>query len=269
MNVTLESGAAAGWTGVWEYASAVDAAGKPTAWKTLTLGQDGTNGLKQSGRITFDPPADWVTASIGGSDRLYYVRFRVTAGTAAQDPELKTVFGRDYVGANGDRHGNDPGVRLRGRQERRRLPERRRVRDPRNRGWTPGSCTSRGCSTRSTGRCGSSRTRRTRRAAVGGRLPRPPAERHPAGRRCVRRQRERAASRSPACPCIEPTATFSIDSGALVAAISRAIAPKWVLANTAGGGADAAADRGRVGGRVRRVPASPAARRTGRRSGTR
>ena len=27
----------------------------------------------------------------------YYVRFRVTAGTAAQGPELKTVFGRDYV----------------------------------------------------------------------------------------------------------------------------------------------------------------------------
>jgi hypothetical protein len=34
---------------------------------------------------------------------------------------------------------------------------------------------------------------------------------------------------------VEPTATFSDDSGALMDAVSRAIAPRWVLANTAGG----------------------------------
>ena len=45
--------------------------------------------------------ADWVPNSFAGGERLYYVRFRVTAGTAAQGPELKTVFGRDYVSANG------------------------------------------------------------------------------------------------------------------------------------------------------------------------
>jgi hypothetical protein len=37
----------------------------------------------------------------------------------------------------------------------------------------------------------------------------------------------------------EATAAFDIDSAALVAAISRAIAPKWILLNTAGGGYDA------------------------------
>jgi hypothetical protein len=36
-------------------------------------------------------------------------------------------------------------------------------------------------------------------------------------------------------PVIEPTGTFSADSGALIAAVSRAIAPKWVLSNTSGG----------------------------------
>ena len=57
MNVTLATAPTAGWGGVWEYASAVDANGNPTAWKTLTLIQDGTSGMKQSGTITFDPPS--------------------------------------------------------------------------------------------------------------------------------------------------------------------------------------------------------------------
>src|SRR5262249_32596580 len=107
MNVTLVSPAAAGWSAVWEYASSVDAAGNPTGWTALPLA-DGTNGMKQSGRITFDPPAGWKTATIGGSDRLFYVRLRVTSGTAAQAPVLKTVFGRDYVGANGGTTGVIP-----------------------------------------------------------------------------------------------------------------------------------------------------------------
>ncbi|HSQ54747.1 MAG TPA: Ig-like domain-containing protein, partial [Gemmata sp.] len=99
MNVTLVTGAASGWSGVWEYATAVDSAGKPTAWKKLTLTSDGTQGLTQSGQITFDPPTDWVPSAIG-AERLYYVRFRVTSGTSDQAPELKTVFGRDYVGVS-------------------------------------------------------------------------------------------------------------------------------------------------------------------------
>jgi hypothetical protein len=36
-------------------------------------------------------------------------------------------------------------------------------------------------------------------------------------------------------PVLEPTSTYSIDSGAMTAAVSRRIAPRWVMANTAGG----------------------------------
>jgi hypothetical protein len=109
INVTLNRPATAGWGGVWEYATAVDASGNVTAWKPLTLISDGTNTLKQNGRITFDPPADWVAGAVPGkAGRNYYVRFRVTAGTAAQGPEAKTILGRDYVNANGGTTGTIP-----------------------------------------------------------------------------------------------------------------------------------------------------------------
>ncbi len=39
----------------------------------------------------------------------------------------------------------------------------------------------------------------------------------------------------PGVSVLEPTGTFGEDSGALMDSLSRAIAPKWVLANTAGG----------------------------------
>jgi hypothetical protein len=100
LNVTTARGPQAGWAGTWEYAAAVDSAGKPTAWKPLALVSDGTNGFERSGQITFDPPRDWV-ASAAGDYRLFTVRFRTTAGTAAQAPEAKSVFGRDYVHAKG------------------------------------------------------------------------------------------------------------------------------------------------------------------------
>jgi hypothetical protein len=57
INVDLSGPAAGGWSGVLEYAAAVDAAGNPTAWAALPLRGDGTAGLTRSGRITFDPPA--------------------------------------------------------------------------------------------------------------------------------------------------------------------------------------------------------------------
>ena len=240
LNVSLVSGAAAGWTGVWEYAAAVDAAGNPTAWKALTLGQDGTNGLSQSGRITFDPPADWVKASIGGSDRLFYTRFRVTSGAAAQGPELKTVFGRDYVGANG----TITGV----------IPAFDSAADANGDGYLNDA----EFATRETGE--------DARFAYESRLFYPfygqmrfvtnPSD--PNVRRWAADYHVRLLSGNPLADgvfvdnatgrvpfpgvsVIEPTAAFSIDSGALMAAISRAIEPKWILANTAGGGADAAA----------------------------
>ena len=56
MNLALSVGAGAGYGGVWEYASAVDAAGRPTAWTALRVLSNTTSGLKTSGRVTFDPP---------------------------------------------------------------------------------------------------------------------------------------------------------------------------------------------------------------------
>ncbi|HEY2783352.1 MAG TPA: Ig-like domain-containing protein, partial [Fimbriiglobus sp.] len=109
INVVLNRPATAGWTGVWEYATATDAAGNVTVWKTLPIASDGTNGLQHDGQITFDPPANWVPGIVPGSTgRNYYVRFRVTAGTTAEGPEAKTLLGRDYVGANGGTSGIIP-----------------------------------------------------------------------------------------------------------------------------------------------------------------
>lgn len=86
------------WSGVLEYVSAVNSSGKPTAWKTLNTVSNTTGGFRQTGKAIFDPPADWKTASINGSDRLFYVRVRSTgSGTG---PSVRNVLGRDYVGAN-------------------------------------------------------------------------------------------------------------------------------------------------------------------------
>lgn len=109
LNVTLSRPAAAGWQSVIEYPTAVDANGNVTQWKTLTLLSDGTGGFRTSGRITFDPPADWVAGKIPGtSDRLYSIRVRTIAGTSAQAPQASTIFGRDYAGANGTDRGIIP-----------------------------------------------------------------------------------------------------------------------------------------------------------------
>jgi hypothetical protein len=106
INVNLTSPAAGGWHAVLEYPTATDAAGNPTAWATLTPLTDTTAGLMTSGQMTFDPPASWVPASVNGSARLYFVRFRTTSvGTA---PVAATILGRDYVGADGGTSGTIP-----------------------------------------------------------------------------------------------------------------------------------------------------------------
>jgi hypothetical protein len=106
INVNLNTPAQLGWSAVLEYASAVDAAGNPTAWRTLTTISNGTAGMTHSGRITFDPPADWKTASVGGSARLFYVRFRTVNGGLT--PTATSILGRDYVNANGSTQGVIP-----------------------------------------------------------------------------------------------------------------------------------------------------------------
>jgi hypothetical protein len=99
INFNLYMGASNGWKGVLEYATAVDASGNPTQWNTLTTLSDTTLGLAKSGQMTFDPPADWVTSTLGGSARLFYVRIRTT--TSGNPPVATTILGRNYSNSNG------------------------------------------------------------------------------------------------------------------------------------------------------------------------
>ncbi len=102
LNFDLSKVASTGWSGVIEYVSAVGADGAPTAWKSLSVLRDGTDGLHAGGQITFDPPADWVSSKVaGGTQRLHQLRIRMTAGTATQAPIARTILGRDFVGARG------------------------------------------------------------------------------------------------------------------------------------------------------------------------
>jgi hypothetical protein len=235
INVSFAKLAGAGWGGVWQYVSAVDANGNPTAWKTLALGSDGTNGMRASGQITFDPPADWVPAVLTpGGYQLYYVRFVATSGTAAAAPQIRTVLGADYVNANGGAAGT--------------IPVFDYAADKNHDGYlnaqewanrTPGD---------------------NARFAYQSRLfypfygqmrfvtnPSSVAVRNWATAYNVQLLKDNPLAAGifldnstgnlpfAGVSVLEPTGTYSQDSGALVGAISRAIAPKWVMANTAGG----------------------------------
>ena len=235
VNVNLSRVAATGWAGVWEYPSAVDANGNPTAWRALALNQDGTHGLRQSGTITFDPPPDWQAASVGDGPRLFYVRIRTTSGTAAQAPVLRSVLGRDYVGANGTQSGVIPAFDYAADKD-----QDGYLSDAEYANRQPG---------------------RDARFVHESRLfypyygqmrfvtnPASPAVRHWAADYHLRLLAaqpladgifmDNALGKLPfaGTPVLEPTATYSLDSGTLLAAVSRAIAPRWVMANTAGGG---------------------------------
>jgi hypothetical protein len=106
LNFAITTPRGAGWSAVYEYPTAVDANHQPTAWAALPIASDTTNGLAASGRVTFDPPADWKASVASGSNRLHFVRLRVVAGGAA--PVAATVLGRDYVNANGGNSGVVP-----------------------------------------------------------------------------------------------------------------------------------------------------------------
>jgi hypothetical protein len=106
INLNLLSGAGAGWSAALEYPTAVDTYGRPTSWAMLRTLSNTTGGLTRSGQILFDPPADWKPASINGSARLYYVRFATTSDGVA--PVTQTILGRDYVNARGTTTGAVP-----------------------------------------------------------------------------------------------------------------------------------------------------------------
>jgi hypothetical protein len=106
INVYLRSPGSSSWAARLEYATARDSAGRPTGWRGLNTLSDTTSGLRRSGTITFDPPSDWRTGSVNGSENLFFVRFRTTGlGTA---PIGYSVQGRDYVNARGRNTGTVP-----------------------------------------------------------------------------------------------------------------------------------------------------------------
>jgi len=99
INFDLTTMAGSGWLGKYEYVRAVDASGTPTAWAPLTLLADGTINLRRDGQVTFDPPRDWVSASLNGSAKLFYIRLRTTSAGSA--PAAASVKGRDYTAFRG------------------------------------------------------------------------------------------------------------------------------------------------------------------------
>jgi hypothetical protein len=108
INITLNRAAATSFNGVWEYAAAVNSSGTVTQWKTLSTLSDSTNRFRVNGRVTFNPPSDWVRGSVAGQGPEYFVRYRVTAGTTTTAPIVKTMLGRDYVQAGGTTTGTIP-----------------------------------------------------------------------------------------------------------------------------------------------------------------
>jgi hypothetical protein len=105
INLDLVAGRSGGWSARLEYARTAPG-GKPGQWAAVKVRSDTTAGLGRSGRITFDPPARWQPAALGGGARLYYVRFRTIRG--GRPPVAAGILGRDYVGANGGTSGTVP-----------------------------------------------------------------------------------------------------------------------------------------------------------------
>jgi hypothetical protein len=237
INVNLKTAAAGGWSAVLEYPTAVDANGNPTAWGTLTPLADGTARLTASGRITFDPPANWVPASLNGSARLYYVRFRTTAAGTA--PVATTILGRDYVGANGGTSGTIPAFDA--------------AADANHDGYLNDAEYATAVAAGDFARF--AYESRLFPGAYGQmRFPANPSSpsfqawaADYAGRFLQSQPLadglfvDNSSGKPPAAPgtVLESLSSYSADYGALLAAVNRAIAPRWVLANTAGGGTNA------------------------------
>ncbi len=106
INLSLVLPPSGGWAAQLEYPTAVDANGNPTQWARVSRLGDDTNQAQGSGRVWFDPPADWKKISVNGSAPMYYVRYRtISAGIA---PTARTILGRDYTASQGGNSGNVP-----------------------------------------------------------------------------------------------------------------------------------------------------------------
>ncbi len=233
INFKLDTGAGAGWSANMEYASAVDDAGSPATWAPLRMLTDSTSGLKQSGQVTFHPPADWKAASVGGSARLFYVRFR-TARPGSR-PVASSILGRDFVGAKGSNSGTIPAFDAKadanhdGYLDDAEYANRAPGMDARflyeSRMLTESYGQMRFCTN-----------------------PSSPGFRDWAVDHHLRLLKHHALANGlfmdnsegkvPVKPTevLEPLSSYASDYGEMLNAISRAIAPRWILPNTVGGG---------------------------------
>jgi hypothetical protein len=236
INVSLAAAAGPGWAAAVEYPTQVDAAGNPTAWATLPLLGDTTAGLTRSGQLLFDPPAGWKAASLDGSTRLYYVRFRTTAAGTA--PVANTILGEDYVhagrgtsgvipafdyAADADHDGYlnaaeydhaAPGMTAhfayQGRLFYGSYGQMRFATDPSDAGFREWAVSHAVALLRG-------------EPLAGGLFV------------------DNSGGVAPAAPgaVVEPVASYADDYGSLLRSIDQAVAPHWLLANTAGGGTQA------------------------------
>jgi hypothetical protein len=234
INLALASAAKNGWAGILEYPTAVDSSGNPTTWAPLTTLSNSTAGFTQSGQITFNPPADWVTASIGGSPRMYYVRILTTnAGTA---PVANTILGDDYTHSNGTNSGVIPAydwalnptggyldpqeyalAAAAGYTAHFGYQSRLFSYGPMRFATNPGDAAFRAW-------------------AIQFEIQNLSANPWAAGLFM-----DNSTGVAPAKPnnVVEPLSTYSTDYATLLYEIGRALAPKWILANTSGGGSNA------------------------------
>lgn len=237
LNFTLSLPAGAGWRGTIEYPTRVDAAGRPIEWNTLQVIADSTNGFRRSGAITFDPPIDWKPSVIAGStDGLYYVRIRSTSGGTALPPLATRILGRDYVNAKGGQRGVIPAFDFSADRD-----DDGYLRDAEYAQRKPGF---------------------DARFAYESRLFYPSYGQmrfavNPGGRGvgawAIDFERKLLAANPRADgifmdnssgrltargPLVESTDSYTSEMSALLGAINRGIAPKWVLANTTNGGAE-------------------------------
>lgn len=221
-----------GWEGIWEYCHRP---GHPAEWKSLPLVSDNTQGVRRSGRVTFDPPGDWKPCTVQRSPRLYYVRLRTMAGTP---PLVASILGRDYVEAAGRQAGI--------------VPVFDRAADANGDGYLDDAEYARRAPGKNARFFHESRLPTENYGQM--RFLTNPS--HPAFRawavahhRRLMRQQPLASGifmdnsggkcHLPSAEVVEPIGDFARQQGQVLAAIRQAIAPRWVLANTAGGGRQA------------------------------
>ncbi len=239
--------AGSNWNGIVEYATSVNSAGLPTGWKTLRTISDSLNGFRQSGYLTFDPPTDWASALVNGSTaRLYYVRVRTTHGSVTEAPAASWIVGRDYVNARWGQSGTIPAFDSTADANRdgyladAEYARRRDGFDARfayeSRLFYPNYGQMRFVTNPSGAGVSNWAADYHRRLLAA----RPLAD-------GVFMDNSGGRAPTDGASTIESTDTYASDYGAVLGAVNRAISPKWVLANTSGGGSDA----DRV---VRRVP---------------